>query len=94
MTAGEWFNVMPYADEVFVVQREVAHELVEILNSNAKRILRKEEYEYHRTILAFWREGFSTHPLNCDIRYQIRGQRSSAARSARNSHRIQGAIRN
>ncbi|VAV91056.1 5'-nucleotidase, partial [hydrothermal vent metagenome] len=42
LTAGDFFNVMPYADEVFVAEMQ-AQELLELFSSNAKRILRPEE---------------------------------------------------
>jgi len=43
LSAGQWFNVMPYADEVFIVQLSGA-QLVDMLASNARRVLRKEEF--------------------------------------------------
>lgn len=39
---GQWFDVMPYADEVFIVSASGA-EIAAILHSNAQRILRPEE---------------------------------------------------
>jgi len=42
LTSGDFFNVMPYADEVFVTEMQ-AQELLDLFASNAKRILRPEE---------------------------------------------------
>ena len=42
LSAGDFFNVMPYADEVFVAEMQ-AQELLDLFTSNAKRILRPEE---------------------------------------------------
>ncbi|AML51145.1 bifunctional metallophosphatase/5'-nucleotidase [Falsihalocynthiibacter arcticus] len=42
LTAGDWFNVLPYADEVFIVDVTGA-QLRDILHSNAQRILRSDE---------------------------------------------------
>jgi 5'-nucleotidase/UDP-sugar diphosphatase len=42
LNAGDWFHVMPYADEVFVVDMDAA-QIAAMLTSNAKRILRPEE---------------------------------------------------
>ncbi len=80
LTAGEWFNVMPYADEVFVVSVS-GNELVKILNSNAKRILRKEEMNatIHTGFLA---RGFFH--SSSDLRYQI--ETGSSATEARATH--------
>lgn len=42
VTFGQWFDVMPYADEVFLVTATGA-EIAAILQSNAQRLLRPEE---------------------------------------------------
>ncbi len=42
LTLGGWFDVMPYADQVFIITLSVAA-LDAILQNNAKRILRPEE---------------------------------------------------
>ncbi|MEC3862567.1 5'-nucleotidase C-terminal domain-containing protein [Mesobacterium sp. TK19101] len=39
---GQWFDVMPYSDEVFIVEASGA-DLYAILQSNARRLLRAEE---------------------------------------------------
>lgn len=44
LTLGAWFDVMPYADQVFVVTMSGAM-LEAILSNNSKRILRPEEFE-------------------------------------------------
>ena len=42
VTFGQWFDVMPYSDEVFVV-RATGREIAALLRSNAGRLLRPEE---------------------------------------------------
>lgn len=44
LTAGDWFNVLPYADEVFLVHM-TGQQIVEMMQSNAMRVLRPEEIE-------------------------------------------------
>jgi len=74
---GAWFDVVPYADEIFIVQITGA-ELEKILDNNAKRLLRPEEVpEIDYT--GFVGRGF-LHGSH-QIRYQIDPARS--ARSAR-----------
>lgn len=77
LTAGDWFDVMPYADEVFIVDVRGA-ELQQMLDSNAKRVLRPEEIpdtDYH----GFLARGFfhTSH----QIRYRVETGR--AAKDAR-----------
>jgi hypothetical protein len=74
LTAGDWFEVLPYADEIFIVSVTGA-ELFEILQSNARRILRSDEIGQvdHTGFLA---RGFFHH--SAQLRYQI-AQNETAA---------------
>ncbi len=67
LSAGDWFNVMPYADEVFIMQ-VTARQLMDMLQSNAKRLLRKDEFSQtdHTGFLA---RGFLH--TSREIRYRI-----------------------
>lgn len=67
LTLGGWFDVMPYADQVFIVTLNGAA-LEAILKNNAKRILRPEEIA-HTDYLGFLPRGF-THTSK-HIRYGI-----------------------
>jgi 5'-nucleotidase/UDP-sugar diphosphatase len=42
LTTGDWFDVLPYADEIFLV-RMTGRQIDEMLQSNAKRVLRPDE---------------------------------------------------
>ncbi len=67
LNAGDWFHVMPYADEVFVAEMDAA-QIAAMLASNAKRILRAEEIAT-TDCSGFLARGF----LHCShhIRYRI-----------------------
>jgi len=67
LSMGNWFNVVPYADQVFIL--DITHlELQQILQNNAKRILRPEEIP-HTDYAGFLPRGF-VH-FSRHIRYEI-----------------------
>ncbi|MCF6233492.1 MAG: 5'-nucleotidase C-terminal domain-containing protein [Rhodobacteraceae bacterium] len=67
LSAGDWFNTMPYADEVFIT-RVTSNQLAGMLQSNAKRLLRRDEFAQtdHTGFLA---RGFLH--TSREIRYRI-----------------------
>ena len=67
LSLGEWFDVMPYADQVFIVSMNGAA-LEAILQNNAKRILRPEEIA-HTDYHGFLPRGFAH--TSKHIRYGI-----------------------
>jgi 5'-nucleotidase/UDP-sugar diphosphatase len=56
LNAGEWFEVLPYADEIFLV-RLSGQQLGQLLQSNAKRVLRPDEFA-HTDHTGFLARGF------------------------------------
>lgn len=79
LNMGAWFDVMPYADEIFMLQI-TGDQLVEILHSNAKRILRPEEVPF-TDYSGFLSRGFLH--TSRQIRYQIDPEKSAQTASAR-----------
>ena len=67
LSMGDWFNVVPYADQVFILDI-TGLELQQILQNNAKRILRPEEIP-HTDYTGFLPRGF-VH-FSRQIRYEI-----------------------
>jgi len=78
LTAGDWFNVLPYADEVFIVQMTGA-QLRDILRSNARRILRSEEIG-HVDHTGFLPRGFFH--SSAQLRYRIEENETAAKANA------------
>lgn len=74
LTAGNWFDVMPYADEIFIVQL-TGTQLSEMLQSNAKRVLRPDEIS-QTDYTGFLARGFFH--TSTQIRYRIELGRSAA----------------
>ena len=64
---GQWFDVMPYADEIYLLEASGA-EIAAILQSNARRILRPEENGIDPT--GFVPRGFLH--ASAGLRYRIR----------------------
>ncbi|MEP1765181.1 MAG: 5'-nucleotidase C-terminal domain-containing protein [Sulfitobacter sp.] len=67
LTAGDWFHVLPYADEIFTL-RVTGAQLRDILGSNAKRILRSDEIG-HVDHTGFLARGFFH--TSAALRYRI-----------------------
>lgn len=78
LTAGDWFNVLPYADEVFIVQITGA-QLRDILHSNARRVLRSDEIG-HVDHTGFLARGFFH--SSAQLRYSIDENAAAAKASA------------
>ena len=78
LSQGAWFDVMPYADQIYIVTMSGA-ELEAILQNNAKRILRPEEIA-ETDYSGFLPRGF-TH-TSSHIRYSIDLGNSAAAAKA------------
>lgn len=71
LTFAEWYKVMPYADEILVYDLSGA-QIKEIIEDNAKRIVRPEEYKKNGGTLSpdsFISRGFLH--FSSGIRYQI-----------------------
>ncbi len=79
LDAGNWFNVMPYADEVFIARLSGA-QLADMLHSNAKRLLRPDEIA-KTDYTGFLARGFFH--TSAQVRYRIDPGASAGAACAR-----------
>jgi 5'-nucleotidase/UDP-sugar diphosphatase len=79
ITFGDWFKVMPYADNIVIISLSGA-QLLDVLRSNAQRLVRPEELAGTKPVAldGFVSRGFLH--FSSDLRYEIRlGANAEAA---------------
>lgn len=71
VTFGDWFKVMPYADNIVIISLSGA-QLLDVLRSNAQRLVRPEELTGAKPVAldGFVSRGFLH--FSSDLRYEIR----------------------